>query len=142
MLVPYAKPPCDQRQVLYRQDDPLEFIYILLSGSVIQTQEGVAKNGQPEVYRRRVDKAGTLLSIYDLLFYDTYRTTTTTAGNGVCVLLQIDATAFNRLIFRFPHARVRLANMGMIRRMRTVPMIGHLDLVLLGFLAEATEANN
>ncbi len=127
------------KKVLYRQDDSLEFVYILLSGSVIQTREGVAKNGQPEVYRRRVDKAGTLLSIYDLLFYDTYRTTTMTAGNGVCVLLQIDATAFNRLIFRFPRARGRLANMDMIRRMRTVPMIGHLDLVLLGFLTEATK---
>ena len=80
-----------------------------------------------------------MLSIYDLLFYDTYRTTTRQAGSGPCELLRIDATAFNRLIFRFPQLRQRLAPMDRIRRLRTVPMIGQLDLVLLGFLAEVME---
>ncbi len=127
------------KQTLYEQNASLDYVYILLKGSVIQSQEGITESGEPEVYQRRVDQPGTMLSIYDLLFYDTYHTTTREGGTGVCDLLRIDAAAFNRLVFRFPQLRQRLAKMDQIRRLRTVPMIGHLDLVLLGFLAEVAD---
>ena len=99
----YAHP----RQVLYQQDESLDYVYILLKGTVVQAQDGFSNDGQPQVCQRQVDEPGTMLSIYDLLFYDTYHTTTRDAGSGPCDLLRIDATAFNRLIFRFPQLRQR-----------------------------------
>ena len=128
------------RQILYQQDESLDYVYILLKGTVVQAQDRFSNDGQPQICQRQVDVPGTMLSLYDLLFYDTYHTTTRHAGSGPCDLLRIDATAFNRLIFRFPQLRQRLAPMDQIRRLRTVPMIGQPDLVLVGFLAEVMES--
>lgn len=148
-------PPADWRQILlpsvrvvalgrgqdlYVQGQPLDHIYILLEGRVRQFREETVAPDQTLFHERTVDRAGTILSIYGLMFYDDYRTTTREAGNGTCRLLQFDASAFNRLIFRFPDLRQALVNMALIRRLNTMPMLGHLDLELLGFLSEeATE---
>ncbi|MEZ4559778.1 MAG: cyclic nucleotide-binding domain-containing protein [Caldilineaceae bacterium] len=84
---------------------------------------------------RETTKPGTLLGVYDLLFAPAYRTRARTMQS--CTLLRIDATALNRLIYRFPQVRQHLAPMKMISRLRTIPMLGRLEPVALGFLADA-----
>ena len=137
ILVPSAKSVRLRRdQPLYQQDQPLDHIYILLEGTVRQVRQDASGDDQRQSHERTVDRPGTILSIYGLLFYDNYRTTTQEAGKGSCLLVQFDASAFNRLIFRFPQLRRELANMALIRRMHTMPILGHLDLELLGMLSE------
>ena len=124
------------RRTLFEQDAPVDSVYILLEGAVWQERIDTPP-GQRPVRRlvRETRTPGTLLGIYDLLFAPAYRTRARTMQS--CTLLRIDATALNRLIYRFPQVRQHLAPMKVISRLRTIPMLGRLEPVALGFLADA-----
>lgn len=135
---------------LYEQDAELESVYVLVEGAVRQKRVELTESGAQEVHYREVTQQlgepGTILCVYDLLFGDTYGTTTTVVRNSSpsvgdsneCTVLVFDSAAINRLIFRSPQIRRRLAPLDLVRRLRTIPMIGHVPLILLGFLADAT----
>lgn len=126
------------RWTLFDQDTQVTNVFILLEGTV--WQERVEKRKDGSFVRRLVREStepGTLLGVYDLLFATEYRTRARTMQS--CTLLRIEATALNRLIYRFPQVRQNLAPMKLISRLRTIPMLGRLEPVALGFLADAVE---
>jgi CRP-like cAMP-binding protein/membrane protein YdbS with pleckstrin-like domain len=69
------------------------------------------------------------------LFETTFRTRA--VAQEPCRLLAITAAAMSRLVFRFPDMRQKLAPMDLIGRLRTFPLLGEVELVGLGFLADA-----
>ena len=125
------------RQTLYEQDTPVTAVYVLVDGRATQLRRTLDGNGRPLQTLAREVGPGTLLGAYDFLFGSTYRTRA--RAQDSCRLLAIDASALSRLVFRFPDVRSKLGNLDRVSRLRAFPLVGALELVALGFLADALE---
>jgi CRP-like cAMP-binding protein/uncharacterized membrane protein YdbT with pleckstrin-like domain len=126
------------RQTIFEQDRPVEAVYVLVEGTVSQVRRGRDEQGRPrQTLVREVEAGSTILGVYDFLFDTVYQARTRAVS--VCRLLAIDVAALNRLIFRFPEIRQKLAPLGLLSRLRTIPSLRSQDLVALGFLADRLE---
>ncbi len=126
------------RATLFEQDQPVTAMYIVMEGAFWQGRtERVTRNGPTT--RRLVREAGPgmLLGSQDFLFADAYRTTARALETST--VLQIDAIALNRLIFRHPEVRGRIVPVDLVNRLRTIPLVGRQEEVALAFLAEVIE---
>ncbi len=123
------------RQVLCEQDQPIHAVWLILEGRISQFRRQQDAQGKPRQSLARECGPGTLIGAYDFLFTTTYRTRA--SALETCRLLKIEARALSRLIFRFPNVREQLAPLGLIGRLRTFPLLGAVELVGLGFLADA-----
>jgi membrane protein YdbS with pleckstrin-like domain len=123
------------RQVLCEQDKPIEYVWVLLEGRISQFRRDLDADGKPRQSLVREALKGTLVGAYDFLFANTYRTRATALEP--CRLLAIDAKAMSRLVFRFPEVRGRLAPLELMGRLSTFPLVGQVEPVGLGFLADA-----
>ncbi len=128
------------RQVLCQQDAPIDYVWLLLEGKVSQYRRDLDPAGKPRQSLVREAEKGALIGAYDFLFETTYRTRA--AAVGACRLLAIDAAALSRLVFRFPDMRQRMAPLDLIGRLQTFPMVGEVEPVGLGFLADVLTAKD
>ena len=118
---------------VYHQDSRVTTVYLLLEGTVWQERRDRTVQPPRRSLAREVGP-GALLGIYEFLFDSVYQTQTTT--RTPCVVYAIDAAALSRLIFRFPTVRQDLANLKLIGRLRTFPLLSKVSPVGLGFLSE------
>jgi CRP-like cAMP-binding protein/membrane protein YdbS with pleckstrin-like domain len=123
------------RAVLCQQDTPIDHIWLLLEGRISQYRRDLDPAGKPRQSLVREAGPGTLIGAYDFLFDSTYRTRAVALES--CRLLAIDAAALSRLVFRFPDTRQRMAPLDIIGRLQTFPLVGEVEPVGLGFLADA-----
>ncbi len=123
------------RQVIYQQDAPVDYAYYVLEGEVEQVRTEQAGQRRQQSLRRRVE-AGHLMGHFDLLYNQAH--STTARATSFCEIVRVQAQALNRLLYRFPTLRMKLAPLERIARLRTIPFFAECDLVALSFLAEAT----
>ena len=129
--------PLAPGETLFEQGGVVKNVYLLLSGRVEQHRVEAGADGPLPARRVRVAEPERLLGIYEFLFSQPYWTGATALEP--CLLYKIDAIVLNRLIYRYPGVRKRIAPLQIISRLRTIPMIGRLNLVALGFLADEVE---
>ncbi len=126
------------RETLHEQDAPITHIWVLFEGRMAQVRREQDEQGQPRQLLAREVGPGALLGAYEYLFdHKSYRTRT--RALEPCKLFAIEISALSRLIYRFPDLRGRMAPLDLIARLRTFPLLRSVDLVGLGFLADATE---
>ncbi len=125
------------RQVIYQQDTAVNYTYYVLEGAAEQVRTERAGQRQQQSLRRRVE-ANHLMGHFDLLYNQAH--STTARATSFCEIIRVQAQALNRLLYRFPTLRTKLAPLERIARLRTVPFFAQCDLVALSFLAEATGA--
>ena len=123
-------PPGDE---LTRQDDAAEYLFFILSGSVRVTRRDTTEAGVEDTLAR-VAIAGDILGRYELTFSLTY-ISTATAENAVSALC-IERSTVERLLYRYPTAHQQTAYQAMVNRLRTMPLLADVDMVILGFLAD------
>jgi CRP-like cAMP-binding protein/membrane protein YdbS with pleckstrin-like domain len=128
------------RAVLCQQDATIDYVWLLLEGKISQFRRDVDPAGKPRQSLVREAEPGTLIGAYDFLFETTYRTRAIAVG--ACHLLAIDASVLSRLVFRFPDMRQRMAPLDTIGRLQTLPMVGEVEPVGLGFLADVLAAKD
>lgn len=127
------------RQTIFEQDKPVTHVYILTEGTVSQVRRELDSQGRPrQTLVREVTPGNTMLGVYDFLFDTVYRSRARAVD--FCRLLAIDVGALNRLIFRFPDIRQKLAPLDLLSRLRAIPSLYSQDLVALGFLADRLES--
>lgn len=118
---------------LTRQDDVAEHLFFILSGSVRVTRRDNTAAGVEDSLAR-VAIAGDILGRYELTFSLSY-TSTATAENEVSVLC-VERSTVERLLYRYPTAHQQTAYQTMVNRLRTMPLLADVDMVILGFLAD------
>ncbi|MCB0185542.1 MAG: cyclic nucleotide-binding domain-containing protein, partial [Caldilineaceae bacterium] len=124
----------DQR-FLYIQGEPITHLFLVIEGNVEERQI-TAPDATDQAVMKRVVGPGTLLGLYDLFYGQRYSTRGRKLGNATVVALR--AVAIERLIYRFPALRTALAPLPIIERLRTMPLLAHVNPVALGFIADAT----
>jgi CRP-like cAMP-binding protein/membrane protein YdbS with pleckstrin-like domain len=123
------------RAYLFNQNDPVDTVYLLITGSLFQERIIEDNRGQRRVVLRRDIQPGEWIGHYDLIF--TLKHATRARATEACRLIAVQASALSRLIYRYPRIRQQLAPMDKIGRLRTVPIFGGLDLPTLGYVADA-----
>ena len=118
---------------LTRQDDAAEYLFFILSGSVRVTRQDTTPAGVVDTLAR-VAIAGDIIGRYELTFSLTY-TSTATAENAVSALC-IERSTVERLLYRYPAAHQQTDYQAMVNRLRTIPLLADVDMVILGFLAD------
>ena len=118
---------------LTRQDDAAEYLFFILSGSVRVSRRSTAPVGAEDSLAR-VAIAGDILGRYELTFSLTY-ISTATAENAVSALC-IERSTVERLLYRYPTAHQQTAYQAMVNRLRTMPLLADVDMVIIGFLAD------
>jgi len=118
---------------LTRQDDVAEHLFFILSGSVRVTRRDTTAAGVEDALAR-VAIAGDILGRYELTFSLSY-TSTATAENDVSALC-VERSTVERLLYRYPTAHQQTAYQTMVNRLRTMPLLADVDMVILGFLAD------
>ena len=118
---------------LTRQDDAAEYLFFILSGSVRVTRKDTTQAGVEDTLAR-IAIAGDILGRYELTFSLTY-ISTATAENAVSALC-IERSTVERLLYRYPTAHQQTAFQAIVNRLRTIPLLADVDMVILGFLAD------
>lgn len=122
------------RAPLFAQDDPVSALYLLKSGAVMQERVTHDRQGRRHIHLRRQARQDEWVGHYDLLYNQRY--TTRARALDFTQLIAVDASAINRLLYRYPMLRQRIAPMEKIGRLRTIPFFAALDLTALSYLAE------
>jgi len=123
-----------KHKTLFRQDTPVEFLYLILEGRVREVCIEELEDGQARQTLTCERGPGSLLGIYDLIYREPHSTRARAIEPGRYV--QIDAAAINRLIYRFPDLRYTIAPLEKISHLRTMPMLVEMTLTEVSFLAD------
>lgn len=124
----------DETTVLFNREEPIGYLYLVIEGQVEEMQV-VRQQGRMHYALHRVVGPGVIVGLYDLFFSQSYSTRAHTVG--ATRLLKLQAAAIDRLLYRFPALRTTLAPLHIIERLRTIPLLGALSQVELGFIADA-----
>lgn len=124
----------DETTVLFHRDEPISALYLVIEGQVEEMQV-TRRNGHIHYALHRIVGPGVMVGLYDLFFSQRYSTRAHTVGPTR--LLKVQAAAIDRLLYRFPALRNTLAPLHVIERLRTIPLLGMLSQVELGFIADA-----
>ncbi len=122
---------------LTRQDDAAEFLFFVLSGTVRVVRRDVDGSGNEERLGRLVN-AGGIIGRYELTFSLKY-ISTATAEDAVTALC-VDRSTLDQLLYRYPSAHQQTEYQAIVNRLRTMPLLADVDMVILGFLAEETSS--
>ena len=125
------------RAQLFGQGGPVEYVYFVHTGRLFEERIAQDGQGQRRVTLRREVVPGEFLGHYDLLYHQIHNTRA--RALEPCSLIAIEATALNRLLYRFPFVRQRMTPADKIGRLRTIPYVGALDLTVLSYLADASQ---
>lgn len=126
------------RQYLFSQDTPVTHIYLLVEGKIFQEQITPDSAGNRRVTLRREAQPGEWIGHYDMLYSQHYGTRARAVENSR--VIEVQAAALNRLLYRYPRVRQQIAPMEKIGRLRTIPLFGNLDLTVLSYVADACRA--
>ena len=127
------------RDYLFAQNAPVAAIYLLVEGKIFQEQIiGDDHGNQRRVTLRREAQPGEWIGHYDMLYTQHYGTRA--RALEASRLIEVQASALNRLLYRYPRVRQQIAPMEKIGRLRTVPLFGSLDLTVLSYVADACRA--
>ena len=126
------------RDYLFNQGAPVTAIYLLVEGKIFQEQISADNQGNRRVTLRREAQPGEWIGHYDMLYSQNYGTRA--RASEASRLIEVQASALNRLIYRYPRVRQKIAPMEKIGRLRTVPLFGSLDLTVLSYVADACRA--
>ena len=126
------------REYLITQDTPVTAIYLLVEGKVFQEQIAPESSGNRRVTLRREASPGEWIGHYDMLYSQHYGTRA--RALEASRLIEVQASALNRLLYRYPRVRQQIAPMDKIGRLRTIPLFGNLDLTVLSYVADACRA--
>ena len=136
------QPACPGGRVLFTQGTPVTTLYLVINGVVEEARTPPLGEQGWRILGRTVTgnlseggQIGPLLGIYDLFYSTTYSTTATT--DSLCDLLVLDVVGIERLLQRFPPASNYLAPLPWIGRLSTMPLLGGLRKVQIGFIADA-----
>lgn len=135
-------------QLLYRQDEPVKAIYILVHGQISQYREEAVAGKRVRTIARTIGdtkllRDAKLLGHLEFLFGSPYATNAKT--EDVCELLSISVHAFSRLIYHFPQIRDALYPKQIADRLGTFPFASALGAppqlhpVISAFLADETK---
>ena len=120
---------------LTRQDDAAEFIFFILRGVVRVTRRDKDANGSGSVETiGRLITAGGVIGRYELTFSLKY-ISAATAENAVTALC-VDRSILEQLLYRYPSAQRQNAYQATVSRLRAMPLLADVDMVVVGFLAE------
>ena len=125
----------DPRDHLFSQDTPVDAVYLLESGQIYQERISPDAQGRRRVTLRRETLPGEWIGHYDLLYTQQYSARARATEFSRVIVVQ--AAALNRLLYRYPKLRQRIAPMDKIGRLRTMPLFGSLDLTVLSYIADA-----
>ena len=126
---------------LTRQDDDAEFVFFILSGSVRVSRRDTgqaADNAAAVEALTRVVGAGHLIGRYELTFSLKY-ISDATAEDAVTALC-IERSTLERLLYRYPSACQQAAYQAVVNRLRAMPLLADVDMVILGYLAEEIQS--
>lgn len=124
------------RQLLFRQGEPTDSVYLLLEGEIFQERTVKDERGRPQRVLYCTRKKGAMLGRYDMI-YERPRATTARANNESCMLLKIDRSAIDQLLYRAPTLRGELIPLKLLSRLRAMPLLTDLELRLhIGLLAD------
>jgi CRP-like cAMP-binding protein/membrane protein YdbS with pleckstrin-like domain len=126
------------RDYLFAQDTPVTAIYLLVEGRIFQEQITPDSAGSRRVTLRREAQPGEWVGHYDMLYTQHYGTRARAVEASR--LIEVQAAALNRLLYRYPRVREQIAPMEKIGRLRTIPLFGNLDLTVLSYVADACRA--
>ncbi|MEZ4868899.1 MAG: cyclic nucleotide-binding domain-containing protein [Caldilineaceae bacterium] len=122
-------------ETIFQQDEQVLHLYVVSKGVVGEERTPRNRRNAKAVLKREVDETQrVILGVYDL-YYRQRHSTTAYAQDEVRVL-EIDASAVERLLYRFPNISKRLARLEIIDRLQTIPLLAGLRKVTLGFLAD------
>ena len=120
---------------LTRQDDAADFLFFILCGTVAVMRRDIDANGSGNEERlARLVGAGGIIGRYELTFSLKY-ISTATAEDAVTALC-VDRSTLEQLLYRYPSAHQQTAYQAIVNRLRTVPLLADVDMVILGFMAE------
>jgi CRP-like cAMP-binding protein len=124
------------RAQLFAQATPLTAVYLLQEGRIYQ--ERISQDGQGRrVSLRREAHPGEWIGHYDLLYSQQYSSRARALDQAR--LIAVQAAPLNRLLYRYPRLRQRIAPLEKIGRLRTIPLFGALDLTALSYLADVCQ---
>ncbi len=124
------------REYLFTQDKPVTAIYLLVEGKILQEQITPDSQDNRRVTLRREAQPGEWIGHYDMLYTQHYGTRARAVE--ISRVIEVQAGALNRLLYRYPRVRQQIAPMEKIGRLRTVPIFGNLDLTVLSYVADAS----
>ncbi len=129
-------------RALFTQGNPVTALYLVINGVVEEARTPPPGEQGWRILGRTItgnlsagEPLGPLLGIYDLFYSTTYSTTATT--DSLCDLLVLNVVGVERLLQRFPPASNYLAPLPWIGRLSTMPLLGGLRKVQIGFIADA-----
>jgi CRP-like cAMP-binding protein len=123
------------REYLFTQDAPVTAIYLLVEGKVLQEKIIEDGQGNRRVILRREAQPGEWIGHYDMLYTERYGTRARAIEPSR--VIEVQTSALNRLLYRYPRVRHQIAPLEKIGRLRTVPLFGDLDLTVLSYVADA-----
>ena len=132
------------RSTLYRQDTPINAIYVLVRGEIHHSRVDTHNGRRVQCLQRTVE-SGALLGLYEFLFDEEYRTNARTIGT--CELIRLDVQAFSRLMYHFPQIRQKLIPQQTMARLHTFPFVANMAMspalypIALSILAEVIESH-
>ena len=125
------------RAQLFAQGDPVTALYLLRSGGVLQERITQDNQGRRQIRLRRQARPDEWVGHYDLLYNQQH--TTRARALDFSQVIAVDASAINRLLYRYPNLRRRIAPLEKIGRLRTIPLFSTLDLTMLSYMADVCQ---
>ncbi len=134
----------EETVLLFRQDDPVTHLYVLVEGIIEESRTVQEGRRSSQSLRRRLTATitkedgppRTLIGVYDLFHHRYY--STSAYAHASSRLYKIDAAGIDWLMTRVPNISTDLAPLALVDRLRTIPFLGGLGDVVLGFLADAS----
>lgn len=123
------------RAYLFAQDTPVTAVYLLQEGRIFQEHIGQDSQGRRRTTLRREAGPGEWIGHYDLLYNQQY--SSRARALDFSRLIAVQAGALNRLLYRYPRIRQRIAPLEKIGRLRTIPLFGSLNLTVLSYVADS-----
>ncbi|MDE0431620.1 MAG: cyclic nucleotide-binding domain-containing protein [Caldilineaceae bacterium] len=120
---------------LTRQDDAAEFLFFVLRGTVRVMRRDIDANGPGNEERlARLVGTGGIIGRYELTF--SLKCISTATAEDAVTALCVDRSTLEQLLYRYPSAHQQTAYQAIVNRLRTVPLLADVDMVILGFMAE------
>ena len=134
--------PVREGTELTKQDDEADYLYYLVQGEVLleRRRPSAADPDQWVAVVERTLMPGSLIGRFALIYNLPY-TSYATAKTDLLVL-RFRTSALERLLYRFPEVRSKIAPQDKINRLRTLPLFRGVEPVTLSYLAEEVQTED
>jgi CRP-like cAMP-binding protein len=127
---------------LFLQGQPVEVIYLLISGAILESRSSDDSDPATQVPLRsvRASDPSRFLGMYDFIYRNPH--TTSVVATEPSQVVAIQAVDFGRLLHRFPDLRGQLMQTDLISRLRTMQLLAGANLTAISYLAEMAQVHN